>query len=128
MLNISQTMHTSYIIVNIYKPPNIQWPQNVLPVYDDPCVYTGDMNCHNTLWGYNYNDKNGDDLLDWSINNGMELIFDPKDKKSFYSKAHQTETNPDLCFASSSLMNKIKRNIIGDFPRSQHRNIIITIG
>jgi len=115
-------------ITNVYKPPSISWSTLVLPVYDDPSLYTGDMNCHNTLWGYNTNNADGEILLEWSMNNDLKLVFDPKDKKSFYSKVHRTETNPDLCFVSNSLTNKTRRKIVGDFPRSQHRIVLINVG
>lgn len=117
-------------IINIYKPPSSVWPDNVLPVFEDPCVYSGDLNCHHTQWGYRFNDNDGELLLDWANNNSFELIFDAKDKKSFFSKVHHTETNPDLCFVSRCLLRNdgVKRFVLDDFPRSQHRPIFIKIG
>jgi len=117
-------------VTNIYKPPSVSWSPNVLPLFEDPCLYTGDMNSHHTLWGYRTNDFNGENLLDWMNNNEFELVFNPKDKKSFFSKVHKSETNPDLCFVSSSLFknSKTKRKVLNDFPHSQHRPIIIDVG
>src|SRR5699024_3509502 len=45
-------------VVNIYKPPNDQWPANLVLNYR-PAVYIGDFNCHHNLWGYAENDRNG---------------------------------------------------------------------
>lgn len=84
------------------------------------------MNCHNTFWGFNTTNADGECLLEWSMNNDFKLVFDPKDKKTFYSKVHRTETN--LCFVSNSLTNKTRRKIVGDFPRSQHRIVLINVG
>lgn len=88
------------------------------------------MNCHHTLWGYRSNDANGEIFLDWITNNDFELVYDAKDRKSFYSKAHLTETNPDLCVISKTLSihNKTKRLVLTDFPHSPHRPIIINSG
>ena len=76
------------------------------------------------------NDFNGESLMDWACNNSFELIFDAKEKKSFLSRVHNSETNPDLCFVSSSLSRNggIKRFVLDKFPRSQHRPIIIKAG
>lgn len=48
-INISGTT-----IINIYKPPSSVWPDNMIPVFDNPCIYSGDMNCHHIQWGYRY--------------------------------------------------------------------------
>ena len=117
-------------ITNIYKPPNISWQRNVLHVYPDPCLYIGDMNSHHTICGYRSNDFNGENLFDWINNNQFELVYDARDKKTFFSKVHKTESNPDLCIVSPSLFknNKTKRKVLHDFPRSQHRPFIINVG
>ena len=62
-------------------------------------------------------------------NNGLELIYDAKDIKSFHSAVWNTDTNPDLCFVSESLAhnNVVKRFVHPNFPRSQHRPIVIDI-
>lgn len=32
--------------VNVYKPPNVSWPNDVKNVYDHPSVFSGDFNSH----------------------------------------------------------------------------------
>lgn len=88
------------------------------------------MNSHHTMWGYRSNDFNGESLIDWAYNNSFELIFDAKDKKSFLSRVHNSETNPNLCLVSSSLSTngRIKRFVLDNFPISQNRPIIIKTG
>ena len=63
-------------------------------------------------------------------NNNCSLIFDAQEKKSFHSKVHNTDTNPDLCFVNENLSkNGIVKTVVGnDFPRSQHRPIFVDIG
>lgn len=92
-------------IVNIYKPPIYDWDTQPFSIFPSPCIYVGDFNSHNTIWGYNKNDTNGISLMNWMTDNNYSLIFDAKDKKSFHSKVHihNTDTNPDLCFVSENL-------------------------
>lgn len=35
-------------IINIYKPPNANWPINTLPVHAHPATYCGDFNSHHS--------------------------------------------------------------------------------
>lgn len=116
------------VVINIYKPPSISWPENVIFPYENPCLYIGDMNSRHITWGYRSNNPDGELLLDWANNNALELIYDAKDRKSFFSKVHKTETNPDLCFISNNLHNKVKRKVLNDFPHSQHRPTLVHIG
>lgn len=44
--------------VNVYKPPNVSWPNDVKNVYDHPSVYSGDFNSHAVDWGYDEDDLN----------------------------------------------------------------------
>jgi len=51
-------------VTNIYKPPNTIWPTPVLHSPNYPTIYIGDFNSHNTMWGYNENDTQGEVLAD----------------------------------------------------------------
>lgn len=72
-------------IVNIYKPPNQEWPQNFQFNVSKPAIYVGDFNSHHTKWGYVKNDQNGIDLHNWAEVNNLSLIHDQKDLPTFYS-------------------------------------------
>ena len=74
-------------IHNIYKPPATSWSTQALPILQHPSVYVGDFNSHHTQWKYRDNDDNGEALVDWAEENNMYLVFDAKDKDSFYSAA-----------------------------------------
>lgn len=132
-LNIHQvvTKVADVTVVNIYKPPNISWPDSILDTYPHPTVYAGDFNSHHNTWKYRATDENGERLADWADSHSLSLIFDAKDRATFRSAAWNTETNPDLCFVSENAQNRpipITRKVLEDFPHSQHRPVILEIG
>jgi len=61
----------------------------------------------------------------------LSLIFDAKDLGTFRSGRGLKDYNPDLCFITRNDNGQtppIRRIVLNDFPRSQHRLIIISIG
>ena len=110
----------------IYKPPNA--PFDPPPRYEHPAIYSEDFNCHHISWGYSRNDPDGVALCDWTSTIDLKLLYDPNQPKSFHSAAWNTFTNPDLTFyrhdINSSLPHPV-HNVIGNFPKSQHRPTII---
>lgn len=120
-----------YTINNTYKPPTASWPPQVLPILQHPSVYVGDFNSHHTQWKYKENDDNGEALVNWADENNMYLVFDAKDRDSFHSARWRRGYNPDLCFVTKDKDNiplRTSRNILPDFPHSQHRPALIEIG
>jgi exonuclease III len=118
-------------IVNVYKPPSIHWPPEVLQAMPHPAVYIGDFNSHHTLWKYNKNDENGEALTSWAEKNNMSLVFNAKDRGTFRSAAWNREYNPDLCFVTQNRNNQppqTSRYVLGEFPHSQHRPVIVEVG
>ena len=116
-----------YKIVNVYKPPPKQLRTLDLPVFPQPCVYTGDFNCHHADWGYDDNSLDGECLAGWASINCLALLYDAKNAVSFYSGCWNTGTNPNLAFASISLNSRLPdRRVLEKFPRSQHRSLLIT--
>lgn len=118
-------------IANIYKPPKLPWPTPVLHPEEHPCVFIGDFNSHHHAWGYEENDENGDKLYEWLTSNNMNLIYNPKGRGTFHSARWKKDYSPDLCFVSNSSSNKptnVTRKVLKDFPRSQHRPVVISIG
>lgn len=119
------------INVYVYKAPSSIWSDAVLKTFPHPAIYAGDFNSHHSEWGYNNIDNNGELVVDWAVNNELHLVFDPKDKCTFFSAAHQRGYNPDLCFVSTDaegLPLQITRKVLPRFPRSQHRPVIYEIG
>ena len=108
-----------YNIVNIYKPPPSQLMLTSLPVFDTPCIYAGDFNCHQTDWGYNNISPDGECLSVWAANNDLTLLQDPKGNFTFYSGRWKSETNPDLAFARTKTSSQLPdRRVLGGFPWS----------
>ena len=61
----------------------------------------------------------------------VDLIHNVKDKGTFHSAAHQKDYSPDLCLFLSDPANNttcLERKILGNFPRSQHRPVLIRYG
>lgn len=108
-------------LTNVYKSPAAQWTDTVLNVQPHPAVYVGDFNSHHSEWGYSSDDANGELVVTWASNNELHLVYDAKDKKTFYSKVHRTESNPDLCYVSADTEGfplSITRKVLSAFPRS----------
>lgn len=72
-------------MMNVYKPSNAEWSFPI-PTYEHPAVYIGDFNSHHQLWKYSANDKNGEFIVDWALQNGLHLSFDAKDNQTFHSR------------------------------------------
>lgn len=115
-------------ITNIYKPPNESWSSPPIKVLKHPAIYVGDFNSHSTAWGYNDNDNNGDVLSEWITLNNLYLVYSSKDKGTFFSARWQKEYTPDLSIISRTSLSDntmATRQVMRDFPHSQHRPVII---
>lgn len=133
----SNNIHTIIVdvgglkILNLYKPPNISWPNPPIELLEKPALYAGDFNSHHTAWGYRTNDDNGEKIFNWSISQNLHLIFDAKDQCSFHSARHNQGYNPDIGFVSEGNLGNpitVKKKVLKKFPRSQHKPILLEIG
>lgn len=117
-------------IVNVYKPPSIIFTNSTLTFHEHPCLYMGDFNSHHTNWGYSNTDQNGEMLYNSMLCNNFDLVFNAKDRNTFHSAVWHTETNPDIVFVSKTLAesNGVKREVMSNFPNTQHRPTLITVG
>ena len=118
-------------VVNVYKPPSVKWPIKVLNSHPHPAIFLGDFNSHHTQWKYKINDPNGESLTSWAEINNVHLVFDVKDRGTFKSAAWKQEYNPDLCFVTSNnnlLPLATSRRVLSDFPKSQHRPVLLEVG
>lgn len=130
-VSIIVTKVNELTISNIYKPPNATWPINFPFCHAHPSLYIGDFNCHHTSWGYEENNTNGTLLSNWIEAHDLYLHHDAKDRKSFHSARWKRDYNPDLCISSTdhnSVPLNTVRKVLNDFPRSQHRPVLITTG
>lgn len=115
-------------LVNVYKPPSRLWSDDPLPTFAEATSYVGDFNSHHHDWGYSHNDINGNKISDWIQLNNCRLVMNLKDRKTFRSAAHQSESNPDLVVFNNrdDEFTTVRREVLAGFPNSQHRPVLIT--
>ncbi len=117
-------------VANVYKPPSQHWDQRVLPALVHPAAYVGDFNSHHPEWGYSEPDEDGEALVEWASNSDLTLTHDAKQRGTFYSARWQKDYSPDLCWVTSigDHPQPASQTVLGDFPHSQHRPLLIHIG
>ena len=119
------------IIANIYKPPQSAWNTPPLPALQHLALALGDFNSHHYNWGNHSCNKAGEAVAQWASENNMHLVFSPKDRVTFFSSRWCREYNPDLLFVSkddNQVPLPVEREVLRDFPNSQHTPILITFG
>lgn len=92
-------------------------------------ILAGDFNSYHTSWGYDENDENGEVLSEWIETENMQLIF--SGKINFHSGRWNRGYNPDLCIVSkdhNGVSLQVQRSILNNFPKIQHRPVLIQIG
>lgn len=61
----------------------------------------------------------------------VEVVFNAKDNKTFYSTGWRNGCNPNLCFVTTNenlVLFQNSRVIVNDFPHSQHRPSVVKVG
>ena len=101
------------------QPPDSQLTPTVISLFQHPCFYSGDFNCWDTDWGYDSISSDRKCLANWSAQDNLVLLHNPKDALSFFSDCWHTGNNPDVAFESVgheswSLDRLFLRNILGD--------------
>jgi len=117
-------------IGNLYKPPQSEWA-DTLREYQHPSAVIGDFNSHHHDWGYQSCNNAGEEVSQWASQTNMQLIYSPNDRRTFFSARWRREYNPDLIFVTRDENQRplpTYRQVLSDFPNSQHRPILITIG
>ena len=108
-------------IVHLYKPPRASF--SGMPIFRHPAIYSGDLNCHHTAWGYRQYDNNGEELFDWSSHANLHFLYNAKLRKTFHSAIWNTYTNPDISFYShdsTSILLHPTHIVGGNFPKSHY--------
>ena len=121
---------TQMTVISVYKPPPepFSWPQQTLPDTTQtsrPVVVLGDFNSHNTIWGYEQNNSDGEAVEEWASTNDLTLLHNQKDGSSFQSARWKRGYNPDLVFVSSRHFTCFEKTIGDPIPKSQHRPMYI---
>ena len=123
---------TQMTVISVYKPPPTPfvWPQQIpldTPQATKPTVIIGDFNSHNTIWGYDENNTDGEAVEEWATTKDLTLLHDLKGGSSFMSARWKKGYNPDLVFVSSSHFTCFEKTIADPIPKSQHRPMIVNI-
>ena len=79
---LNVTINDEFTITNIYKPPSAAFLPS--PIYSHSVIYSGDFNSRHKSWGYTNNDPDGAALHEWASNNDLNLLYDPKQSKTFH--------------------------------------------
>ena len=126
-IEILQIKMKQMSIISVYKPPAVpfDWPMNH-KIDNQACLILGDFNSHNTTWGYNRTNTDGDAVERWAIDKDLCLLYNPKDEPSFQSARWRRGYNPDLIFVSSRHFGNFTKHVEDPIPRSQHRPLSIT--
>lgn len=116
-------------VTSVYKPPPSPFLYTELP---ERCkrkfhISIGDFNAHSTLWGYDKNNRDGDEVETWIESKHLTLIHNAKLPKSFHSARWKRGYNPDLVCVSSELSSRTMKEVLDPIPHTQHRPIAITV-
>ena len=122
-------LETEHInIISVYKPPltPFTWPADH-EIDGKAHLILGDFNSHNTIWGYENTNRDGETVEEWALMNNLTLIHSAKDKPSFQSARWRRGYNPDLVFVSSRYPLNFEKQTYQPIPKSQHRPILVNI-
>ncbi|GFR91032.1 RNA-directed DNA polymerase from mobile element jockey-like [Elysia marginata] len=87
----------------------------------------GDFNSHSQSWGYDEMDHRGEEVENWQIDQNLQLLNDPEDQDTFYSRRWRTTSTPDLGFATDDIAKCTTRTVQDQLAGSDHRPIMLTV-
>ena len=116
-----------YKIFNIYSPPDRDLSLDIMHLQESRCIILGDFNSHSEAWGYEEADRRGEEVEDWQVDNGLELLNDPDDPPTFVSRRWLSSTTPDLAFTISDLSRIASRTVLSQFGGSDHKPAKISL-
>ena len=125
-IEILQLETDKLTITSVYKPPPVPfvWPNQYVQS-KKPQLIIGDFNSHNTDWGYDSTDKDGELVEEWALSLDLTILNKAKDEPSFLSARWKKGYNPDLAFVSSQLCHNFHKSTGQPIPKSQHRPIVV---
>jgi hypothetical protein len=79
-----------------------------LKLFDYLAVYRGDFNSHNSDWGFDQNDNNGELLQEWIALHGLEFIYNAKDMGTIRSANWHKDYTSYLSTISRNTLNGLR--------------------
>ncbi|VEN61719.1 unnamed protein product [Callosobruchus maculatus] len=123
--------HLKYNIVSIYKPPDVcatlgDW-ESLFNQFKAPTIFCGDFNAHHGLWGYSYDNSQGNILVEATeikslviLNNGNPTRISVPSNVNQFSAV-------DLTLVSSEIADITEWEVLPDSMGSDHFPILLTI-
>ena len=99
----------------------------MIDVPDDGCLIFGDFNSHSQSWGYDEMDHRGEEVENWQIDWNLQLLNDPDDQDTFYSRRWRTTKTPDLGFATDDVAKCTTRTVQEQLAGSDPRPVMFTV-
>ena len=113
-------------IINVYCPQDKALNLQSMEIPEENCIVLGDFNSHSTTWGYEENDKRGDEVEDWQTETDLLLLNDPEDPPTYFSRRWLTTTTPDIAFATNNIASKTSRTVLTQLAGSDHKPVLIS--
>ncbi|GFS21699.1 hypothetical protein ElyMa_001599300 [Elysia marginata] len=115
------------LVYNFYCPANKQLSLDAIDIPDAGCLILGDFNSHSQSWEYDEMDHRGEEVENWQIDQNLQLLNDPEDQDTFYSRRWRTTSTPDLGFATDDIAKCTSRTVQDQLAGSDHRPIMLTV-
>ena len=108
--------NTTVTIFNLYCSSDKDLALHTMNLPPENCLTVDDFNSHSTSWGYEASDRRGDEVEDWQIENNLQLLNDPEDPPTFFSRRWISTATPDLAFASDDISKITSRKVQTNWP------------
>ena len=115
------------IIYNCYCPPTKRLSLEVMDIPEEGCLILGDFNSHSQSCGYDEMGNRGEEVENWQIDWNLQLLNDPDDPDTFYSRRWRTTSTPDLGFATDDLAKFTTRTVQDQLAGSDHRPVMLKV-
>ena len=113
-------------IYNLYCPDNRDLSLDTMDIRQENCVILGDFNSHSESWGYSETNARGEEVEDWQTDNQLQLLNNPDDPPTYFSRRWLTTSTPDLAFVTNNLVPKAERTVLEQLGGSDHKPVKIT--
>ena len=114
-------------IFNCYAPSDKDLKLHTINIPQNNCIIVGDFNSHSPSWGYSELDNRGEEVEEWQVLNNLQLLVNPSDEPTFYSRRWKTTSTPDLAFTSSDMSGATNRSVLPPLATSDHKPIAIML-